>query len=59
MKTLAAFITLTATAAAAHPGHGSLLGQTTEHALIAALIGAVIVAAVVIARRFARNNGNN
>lgn len=55
MKTLATFITLTATAAAAHPGHGSLLGQSTEHVLIAALIGAVIVAAVVIARRYGRN----
>jgi len=55
MKTLAALITLSATAAAAHSGHGALLGQSAEHAVLVALIGVVSFVAVVIARRHGKN----
>lgn len=45
----------TGTAAAAHAGHGALLGDAAEHGFAAALVCAVVVAAVVIARRAGRN----
>ncbi|MGR3724374.1 hypothetical protein LGT41_0000235 [Abyssibius alkaniclasticus] len=54
MKKLATLLTLTATAASAHPGHGTLLGQNAEHAFGIGLVVAVIISAVVIARRHGR-----
>ncbi|MEX0969228.1 MAG: hypothetical protein WD046_02145 [Paracoccaceae bacterium] len=54
MNKLAILLSLVATSAAAHSGHGSLLGHDTEHALSIGLVAVVIVAAVIIIRRYGR-----